>query len=45
MMTCYGCDEEGRFFDLDDLIHLTLEQQWDAAMGICPVCGSVSTES
>ena len=45
MITCYDCDEEGRFFDLDDLIKLSMEQQWQAAIGVCPDCGSVRTES
>ena len=45
MITCYDCNEDGRFYDLDELINMNMDAQWRAAMGECPVCGSCRTES
>jgi len=44
MLTCFDCNEKGRFFDLDEICELGMAAQWNAALGICPVCGSGCTE-
>jgi len=44
MITCFTCADDGRFFDLDEICNMDMMAQWDAAIGLCPVCGSSSTE-
>ena len=44
MITCFDCDENGLFLDLDDIINMSMDAQRRAMMGVCPLCGSVRTE-